>query len=568
MPLYRKLILSAQASVQSRQPSKMDGVCRAVFAAVEGYLRRENVAGNAASQVRVALWVYALLVALVTWASWSIYNLSGDEMTRPLFEKSEQFNDLTNYVDKTAHLYHGAAALGSGFPIFTYPAPAAFVYKILIYTVPGHAMQPYLAFLGIHIPTEDLQAAAAVQTYLVFLAICILGFAFAAWRAGRASRVVRLSFAAAIGTTAVLGYPMWFTADRGNLEGVAWALSAAGLCFLLRGRLRTAAVLIGLAACVKPFSILFLLLLLRRRWFKQAALSLVTTGLVTLAALAALGPNPWKAYQELRPGINLYVAIYVANMAQVEEERFNHSLLDGMKSAALTVKMGGIHPDKVLVEVPILSDDRTWEEHVVLPLVLVYPYVAIAGLGLLLAVFYKMPILNQLTALAVATTLFPLCSGDYTLLALYLPFGALLVFLTREVATGKATFSYASMLTFAVIYALLFSPLTFLMLYAGDAKLLLLLALLVVAARSPMHCAYFDGPAGGCNQSRRASRRAITPDFLPRNQESDEASFSQPRTLSMPSSLVVMGAHAMNLRALELSATKNFWSLCRHGRWV
>ena len=453
----------------------MDGVCRAVFAAVEEYLRREIVAGNAASQVRVALWVYALLVALVTWASWSIYNRSGNEMTRPLFEKSEQFNDLTNYVDKTAHLYHGAAALGSGFPIFTYPAPAAFVYKTLLHTFPGYPVLPYL----------------------VLLAICILGFAVAAWRAGRASRVVRLSFAAAIGATAVLGYPMWFTADRGNIEGVAWALSAAGLCFLLRGRLRTASVLIGLAACVKPFSILFLLLLLRRRWFKQAALSLVTTGLVTLAALTALGPNPWKAYQELRPGVNLYLGMYVANLAQVEEERFNHSLLDGMKSAALTVKMGGIHPDKALVEVPKLSDDRTWEEHVVLPLVLVDAYIAIAGFMLLLAVFYRMPMLNQLTALGVVVTLFPLSAADYTLLHLYVPFGALLVFLTREVATGKATLSYASMLTFAVIYALLFSPLTFLTLYAGDAKLLLLLALLVVAARSPMRSAYFDGPAGG-----------------------------------------------------------------------
>ena len=49
------------------------------------------------------------------------------------------------------------------------------------------------------------------------------------------------------------------------------------------------------------------------------------------------------------------------------------------------------------------------------------------------------------------------------------------------------------MLAFSVIYALLFSPLTFLMLYAGDAKLLLLLALLVVSARSPMRSEYFDG---------------------------------------------------------------------------
>jgi len=57
-------------------------------------IAQRNIAGNAASQVRVALWVYALLVALVTWASWSIYNRSGNEMTRPLFEKSEHSTTL------------------------------------------------------------------------------------------------------------------------------------------------------------------------------------------------------------------------------------------------------------------------------------------------------------------------------------------------------------------------------------------------------------------------------------------------------------------------------------------
>lgn len=173
--------------------------------------------------------------------------------------------------------------------------------------------------------------------------------------------------------------------------------------------------------------------------------------------------------------------------------RFDHSLLDGMKSAAVTVEMGGIYPIKALVEVTRLrTEPGGW--HGVRPLVRAYPFVAFAGLGLLIAVFYRMPMLNQLTALAVAVTLFPPVSGEYTLLFLYIPFGALVVYLVREVATGKATISYASMLAFASIYGLLFSPLTFLMLYAGDAKLLLLLALLVVSARSPMRSEYFDGP--------------------------------------------------------------------------
>jgi hypothetical protein len=103
-----------------------------------------------------------------------------------------------------------------------------------------------------------------------------------------------------------------------------------------------------------------------------------------------------------------------------------------------------------------------------------------------------MPILSQIAVLAVAIAIFQPVAAGYTLLHLYLLFGALVVFLTREVATGKVAFSYASILAFAVIYALLFSPLTFLIIYAGDAKLLLLLALLMIAARSPMRSEYFD----------------------------------------------------------------------------
>lgn len=234
-----------------------------------------NDTGNAVSQVIVALWLYALLVASVTAASWAIYCLSGVFMTRPLFAKYDQFHDLTNYIDKTAHLYRGAAALGAGLPVFTYPAPAAFVYKALLYTFPGHPVRPFLSIL----------------------AICIVGLTFVAWRACRASRAVRLSAAAAIVVTAVLGCPMWFVADRGNIEGVVWALAAAGLCLLLRGRNHSAAVLIGLSAAIKPFTILFLLLLLRHRRYKDAALCAATAGLMLLAALTALGPNPWRAYQ-------------------------------------------------------------------------------------------------------------------------------------------------------------------------------------------------------------------------------------------------------------------------------
>lgn len=428
---------------------------------------------GARAQVNRALWLYGMLVILVTAGSWGIYMHYGAFDLRPLFWKQYQFSDLTDYVDKMAHLRGGAAKLGFGPPTYNYPAPAAFVFKSLLFTFPGHAG----------------------RTYLFFLTICIVAFGYVAWRTIR-STPVRQNATAAIIITAVLGYPLWFTADRANTEGVVWALAAVGLCFLLRGRYRAAAVFIGLASSVKPFAILFLLLLLGRRRYKEAALGLGTAVVVVIAALTVMGPTPWKAYEDLQPGVHRYVNLYVENLKPVGEARFGHSLLDGMKTVAVTVEMGGVRPRQAIGDVQrLMQEPGGW--HVVQTLVRVYSVMVVVGFGLLLAVFYRMPMLNQLTALGVAVTLFPPAAGDYTLLHLYVPFGALVVFLAREVAEGKAQLRYGSMMTLAVIYALLFSPLTFLMYYAGDGKLLLLLALLVVAARSPMQSAYFgDEPLG------------------------------------------------------------------------
>jgi hypothetical protein len=312
-----------------------------------------------------------------------------------------------------------------------------------------------------------------------------------------ASPGARYTAAAAIALTAAIGYPLMFTADRGNIEGVAWALSAAGLCFLLRANYRAAALLIGLAASIKPLTILFLLLLLGRRKYKDAVIGVATTGLMVLIALMVLGrPNPWRAYQDLKPGVLLYMDDYILNPKPYDEARFDHSLLDGLKSAALVIEMKGVHPRRAVAEVPRLRDEAGgWPT--ARALAHVYPFLALASLAALIAFFYKMPLLNQTTAVGAAVAVLPPSAGDYTLLHLYVPFGALVVFLARDVATGRTTLRYSSMIAFGMIYGLLFAPLTFLALYAGDAKLLLLLALVFLAARSPMNSPYFEDLASG-----------------------------------------------------------------------
>jgi hypothetical protein len=56
------------------------------------------------SQANGALWTYVCLVLFFTAGSWILYLHFGSPDIRPFFDASDQFRDLTNYIDKTEHL--------------------------------------------------------------------------------------------------------------------------------------------------------------------------------------------------------------------------------------------------------------------------------------------------------------------------------------------------------------------------------------------------------------------------------------------------------------------------------
>ena len=421
-----------------------------------------------ATHVNRALMLYVGLVVSITAASWSVYYFNPTFDRRPLYGKYDQFRDLTNYAGKTEHLWHGADALGRGFPTYNYPPPGAFVFKTFNHLVPTHP----------------------VKTYLFFFFATLFCSALVVWRAACTNPATRTMAAAAIAVTLVLGEPTWFTADRGNIEWVVCALAGLGLCFLLRRRNKFAAAFIAVASSIKPFSILFLGLLLRRRKYTEVMLAFAIMVVIITLAAVALGPNPWRAYEALKPGAADYVNTYVRNLLPPDQARFCHSILDGMKMAAVTAKIHGIHPTLASNAITDLRQ-RPAGWNAVHLLVRGYPWILLAGLALLVTRFYRMPVLNQVTAVAMAVSLCPPVAGEYTLLQLYVPFGAFLIFLTREVATGQTQLSSVAMNGYAMTYALLFVPLTFLRVYAGSAKLILSLALLWVAAKYPMRSAYF-----------------------------------------------------------------------------
>jgi hypothetical protein len=458
--------------------------------------------------VNRCLWIYALLLVAMTAFSWAVYFATErDSLLRPLFDSDYRFSDLTDYIGKIAHLADGGAALGSGFPVFNYPAPAAYVYAFFLRGFPHHPVRVFLSLL---------------------LAGLLLG-AFLLWKAAHLRGAKVSGLTAAIAATIICGSPMAFAADRGNLEGVVALIVGTGLVLYIAERYFGAAVFIGLAASIKPFPALFLLLLLRKKRYREAAVGFAVAACSIVLALTALGPTPIKAYKGLQPGVNYYYNKYIMTILQPDETRFAHSITDCMKSIGITWlhvsdrrKSASLkEANRAAMALPsqpalVQASPQPTEPLPATRSLSYGQYHAIflastfLGAGVLVFIvlrLYHLPAVNQMILLAIAVTLLPPVSSEYTLIHLYVPFGAFLIFLTRDAATVHVKIKRSLVLTILTLFALLFSSLTFFGTLSGDVKMCLLTAMLIVVSRNPMPSSIFKEIELGIRESHDPIRR-------------------------------------------------------------
>ena len=317
-----------------------------------------------------------------------------------------------------------------------YPAPVAVCYRAFFIFVP-HEVRVFLCFVSL---------CAVIAAFLFCRNLVRHGL-------GRPASVFLVTFAL------LTSYPLWFEIRQANMEICSWLFMAVGLWAFMRERGYSAAACFGIAGALKITPFLYLGLFLAKRQYRHILFAFLSAAAVTVPSLWLVYPHigdSWRltnlAVSKFRTLVTLGTLYpYVA---------FDHCAFGLLKK--LVYRHISAHHLSVLLTAYSATA-------VVLMLVLFFGWIR------------KLPVINQVLCLCVATVLLPPTSFDYTLMALYLPWALLVLFAILQDKKGQAS---PGLVPAMVCFAILFVPETEIIYHyvsvGGQIKALALVALFYI----------------------------------------------------------------------------------------
>jgi hypothetical protein len=307
---------------------------------------------------------------------------------------------------------------------------------------------------------------ASVNPGALFLAVSAVWLALCVWGVRRALIGVGINAVTATLfplTLTAMSFPIARLVHQGNIELVLWIFAAAGVWAFLRGHGDAAAVLWGLAAAMKLFPVVLLLLLLPRRRYRAFAVGVGTFVAATVGSLWWLGPTVGVAWRGSLKNVFGYQGTRVSEWS-LHELAANHSALGLVKLAAIFARF------------PLAR--------------LTLPYYVCGALVLALAFFgrlWRMPVANQLLALSVFMVAFPPVSYFHALVHLYAPLLVLLFVAIRAQQAGVRVrgLGFAVMLFVPLFASWTLFTFVRVWLFAGLLQACILVALFLCALEVP-----------------------------------------------------------------------------------
>lgn len=305
--------------------------------------------------------------------------------TTPLRVEAVRFPDLLAFYPRFTLLHTEAFFTSTASYFFMYPAAAVPVY-VALYAAAPHVLAVYLTFSFV---------ALLVGALFVIRALIRRG-------------IGTLAAASYVLLTMLCAYPIWFALSQANIEIVIWVLLATGIAFYWHQREYPACVCFGLAAAIKIYPLLFLVLPLYRKRWGQAALGAAVTAAYSISSLMYIGPTVSQASHGISAGLNRFRTDFMLRILDVTG--VDHSLFSLYKLLFRNHVAAGRFETALPVYLGLMT---------VIVLVLLATRVR------------HLPLANQLAFCVVVCVLFPPTSFEYTLLHI-LTLSALFLFLLLD----------------------------------------------------------------------------------------------------------------------------------------
>jgi len=213
---------------------------------------------------RAELWWLLLILVVGFFVGVATHYQRGVFQGRPYPENTFLFRPGAQFSDLSATL-----ALSSD--------PSPYLYPSVGFT------SNYPPFVHVLLrPLAALPNPLALQVFLIGVAGATVWLVASQLR--DVTLPLRLLAAVLVG---VINYPMLFMLDRANIEGLALLLVAGAAICASRRSWMWSAVLIGIAAAVKVYPGLYVLVLIGARRYREAAVAVVTAATLTAISLLA-----------------------------------------------------------------------------------------------------------------------------------------------------------------------------------------------------------------------------------------------------------------------------------------
>lgn len=358
------------------------------------------------------------------------------------FLKFNHFVDFYDFRMRFTHYHKTDFFSATDMTVFSYPPPLGVVYALF-----------YIPRTGAH---------------SLFTAVTTLPCIYLAWLflRGMVKRGITPGLAATFTLSAcLLSYPFWFDYMLGNVEIVLFLLTTAGVLSILRGRPYLGAGILGLAGSMKLFPFFLLGLLISRRQYRQTAFGFLVAAVVYPISVWLECPSWSAAMVGMRKGANAMSKALILQWHQAETS-FDHSLFGIFKQIMHLLGYSNTQPPQRLT--------------------IYMACAAVIGTVVYFLVIRRLPRMNQVLCLIIASIVLPPMSHDYTLLHLYIPWALMALAALEAHREGRTVPGvYAAFVCFGI----LLSPESEVIIkgaaIAGQIKAVTLLVLWYIAMKYP-----------------------------------------------------------------------------------